>query len=92
MSGPGTAHRKRVGKTTDHHSVAVYVSREVTLNEELSTIVWRRLRGIDVVVRDGFQDATSITLTRAQAQRLCEALDAALKDTALDSENFGASW
>lgn len=73
--------RRPCGQRTSQAHVQVYVSREATLDADLANVVDRKLRGIDVIVRDGYEDALEVRLNRDDASRLRDALSLALDVT-----------
>lgn len=78
-------HPQEPGRTV--RSMTVYAEREVTMTEDLSAISDRRLRCIVVEFNSGWPDSYWVArLSRNQATRLRNSLDAALRKTDGDSE------
>ena len=83
---PIKRHRNPIGQAFD-----LYISREATLTPDLSALSSRYLRGVVLVIREGFGDELQLTLDRRDVAALRDALDEALKQIEHDKTMREAS-
>jgi hypothetical protein len=88
VSDPFVTSRTRIGGSADHNAIAVYVSREASLDVALTEVARRRLRSIDIVVRDGFSNEQTYSLSRGAALKLYHALGDSIMATKDDPESW----
>lgn len=74
------ARRQKIGGTGTIPWLSVYVSREAELDVRLSEIRTRRVTGINLVARDGYDDALTYHLTYEDAIKLHGLLNEAIEE------------
>ena len=82
--GRSTAFAQNIARNRSAGNAAsfdLYIQREATLDERLSTVETRSVRSLVLVLKPGYDGEQEIRISRGMAAALCAGLEKALRET-----------